>query len=189
VGSPDPLFELIRSIIFWAIFLIIVGWALKNYLGRHREWLAVLRSIPVLRWFVQGTTWLWQALHLGGRQLANAVDSGLRRMRSKQTLGQPIVERMHLLNLRRLSPRERVQYFYLAMVRRGAQRGMPRQQSQTPREYAVMLESSLPEVYGEIDALTESFAEARYSRHDVTPEHAGLAQTLWQRIKAALRRF
>jgi hypothetical protein len=88
-----------------------------------------------------------------------------------------------------LTPRDRVQYFYLAMVRRGGQRGMPRKPSQTPREYAATLENQLPEVDDEIHSLTDAFLEARYSRHDVTPEQASLVQRIWDRIKATLRRF
>ena len=187
--SSDPLFEVIKSVLFWAIFLIVIGWSLVHYLGQHREWLAVLRSIPVLRWLVQGVSWIWQTIRKANRKLADVIDAGLRRIRPKQPLSQTIAERTRLLNLGRLPPRERVQYFYLAMVRRGGQRGTPRKPSQTPREYASTLESQLPEVNAEIDSLTDAFVEARYSRHDVTPEQAGLIQRIWERIKATLRRF
>lgn len=188
-AGSDPLWELIKSVLFWAFFLIMTGWALKSYLGRHREWLAVLRSIPVLHWLVQGMTWLWRVVCQGSRQVAGAVEAGLRALRPRQAVSTLIAERTRLLHVRRLPPRERVQYFYLAMVRRGAQRGAPRRASQTPREYASTLESTVPEVNSEIEALTDSFAEARYSLHDVSAERAGSALTLWQRIRAALRRF
>jgi hypothetical protein len=188
-SSPDPLIEVIKSVLFWAIFLIIVGWALAHFLGRNKAWLTALRRIPVLRWLMQGVSWLWQAIRRANRQLAGAINAGLSRIRPQQPLSQTIAAGRRLLSLGRLSPRDRVQYFYLAMVHRGGQRGMPRKPSQTPSEYASTLKSELPEVNDEINSLTEAFIEARYSRHDVTPEQAGLVQRIWDRIKATLRRF
>jgi hypothetical protein len=187
--TADPLFEVIKSVLFWLIFLIIVGWALVHFLNQHREWLRALRRIPLLRWLAQGAAWLWQAIRRANRQLASAINAGLNRVRPQQPLSQALAESRRLLSLGRLTPRDRVQYFYLAMVRRGGQRGMPRKPSQTPREYAATLENQLPEVDDEIHSLTDAFLEARYSRHDVTPEQASLVQRIWDRIKATLRRF
>ena len=187
--SPDPLFEVIKSVLFWLIFLIIVIWALAHFLGQHRGWLKALSRIPVLRWLVQGVSWLWQAIRRANHQLTSAISAGLNRMRPQQPLSQTIAERRRLLSLGRLTPRDRVQYFYLAMVRRSGQRGLARKPSQTPHEYAATLESQLPEVNSEISSLTDAFIEARYSRHDVTPEQASLVQRIWDRIKATLRRF
>ncbi|HEY3342341.1 MAG TPA: DUF4129 domain-containing protein [Anaerolineae bacterium] len=188
-ASPDPLFEVIKSVLFWLIFLSVVAWSLAHFLGQHREWLKVLRRIPVLRWLVQGAAWLWQVVRRANRTLTGAINAGLSRLRPQQPLSQTIAERRRLFSLGRLTPRERVQYFYLAMVRRGGQRGIPRKPSQTPSEYAATLESQLPDVDAEIGSLTDAFTEARYSRHDVTPEQASLVQRIWDRIKATLRRL
>jgi hypothetical protein len=138
---------------------------------------------------VQGAAWLWQVVRRANRALTGAINAGLSRLRPQQPLSQTIAERRRLFSLGRLTPRERVQYFYLAMVRRGGQRGIPRKPSQTPSEYAATLESQLPDVDAEIGSLTDAFTEARYSRHDVTPEQASLVQRIWDRIKATLRRL
>ncbi len=47
------------------------------------------------------------------------------------------------INPRRLSPRQKVIFYYLAMVRRAREAGLPRQDDQTPYEYARSLTSSL----------------------------------------------
>jgi hypothetical protein len=189
--GSDPLLELLQSLLFWAIFLLVVGYALWHYLGRNRDLLALLRRLPVLSWLLKGWTALWNTLRHWRGELVKAVDERLRRARTPN-LSTAVDERVRLMNLRKLGPRERVQYFYLAMVRRATQRGMARQPAQTPREYAAMLDSALdsttPEVEQDIDSLTDSFVEARYSRHDISLEQAGRVQTYWERIRAALRR-
>ena len=80
-----------------------------------------------------------------------------------------------------------MQFYYLAMLRRGGERGHARQPTQTPYEYARTLESQIPEIDQDVDGLTEEFIEARYSRHDIPAEHVGLVRRYWERIKRALR--
>jgi hypothetical protein len=74
------------------------------------------------------------------------------------------------------------------MLRRGGERGYTRGLTQTPYEYARALESQVPEIDQDVDSITEEFIEARYSRHDIPPEHVGLVRRYWERIKRALRR-
>ena len=81
-----------------------------------------------------------------------------------------------------------MQFYYLAMLRRGGEGGHARRPAQTPYEYAHALESQIPEIDQDVDGLTEEFIEARYSRHDIPPEHVGLVRRYWERIKRALRK-
>ena len=76
------------------------------------------------------------------------------------------------INPRKLSPRQQVQFYYLAMLRRSGENGHPRQPTQTPYEYARTLESQLPDIDQDVDGITVEFIEARYSRHDI-PAGAG----------------
>jgi hypothetical protein len=92
------------------------------------------------------------------------------------------------INPRKLSPRQQVQFYYLAMLRRSGEKGHPRQPTQTPYEYARTLESQLPEVDQDVDGITDEFITARYSRHDIPLEHVGLVRRYWERIKQALKR-
>jgi hypothetical protein len=93
-----------------------------------------------------------------------------------------------LVNPRRLGPRQQVQFFYLAMLRRSGEHGHARTPTQTPQEFASSLRAQLPEVDTDIAAITDEFSEARYSRHDIDVEHAGLARRYWEHIKRALKR-
>jgi hypothetical protein len=101
--------------------------------------------------------------------------------------GRRIFPRTDWIRLRSLDPRRQVYFFYLAMVRRSAEQGLPREPSQTPSEYASALERALPAVGEDVDALTAAFVEARYSRQEVDAGRAKIARTTWGRIRRALQ--
>jgi hypothetical protein len=93
------------------------------------------------------------------------------------------------LSLRRLTPRQRVLFFFLAMIRRGEERGIPRKDSQTPYEYASKLEGMIPDANRDVSSLTNAFVEARYSKRSISHEKAGLVKRYWKRIRTAFRSF
>jgi hypothetical protein len=76
----------------------------------------------------------------------------------------------------------------LRLIERGKEEGIERRPAQTPIQYREMLGKNLPEVEAEVDDLTASFMEARYTRHEIEDEQAGYVQSLWKRILQALRR-
>jgi hypothetical protein len=180
-------FEILKSMLFWLIFIGVIGFSLYSYLMRHKEWLQALRRRPVLGWFVDGLANFWHWLRRVNRSVTASLEAGFNRFRTRQ------VERMdqaarRFISLRRLSPRQKVLFFYMAMVRRSSQRGLPRKPHQTPNEYAQILEGQLPVVDDEVNSITRYFNEARYSRHTITDQHAGQAQQFWQRIRSALNK-
>ncbi|MFQ6058053.1 MAG: DUF4129 domain-containing protein [Anaerolineae bacterium] len=186
MGGPS-LLELIRSLLFWALVLGIVGYSLRNYIQYRRGLFAPLlgsRPWRALRALLRA---LWQRL----RGVAEAVAEPLARRLARPGLSVPRGDRRLIppfLLLSSLAPRELVQYFYLSIVKRAARLGQPRQIYQTPYEYTASLGAHLPEAVPDLATLTQAFVEARYSRHPVTKEEANLVKRHWQRVKAALRR-
>ncbi len=73
------------------------------------------------------------------------------------------------------------------MVRRGEEFGLPRGPSQTPYEYKLKLQASLPEIDQDLAAMTEAFYEARYSQHEIGEDQVGWVRRLWDRIRKSLR--
>ena len=92
------------------------------------------------------------------------------------------------LSTRRLDPRQKITFFYLALIRRGGEKGLPRRPSQTPYEYASTLERALPEVEEDIDTLTQAFIEARYSPRPVQAEQVNLVKSTWERLRKTIRK-
>lgn len=184
-GGPSPL-AVLRTLIFWALVLGIVIYALRSYVGYREDILAELRVHPRLRR-------LWAVLISLWRQLWGAAADAVAPLRRRLPGGMPegaAASSRRLWPWRRLasmSPRERIQYYYLSIVRRGRAVGQPRRLSETPYEYSAALRRQKPDVEPELADLTEGFIEARYSRHAITDEQAGLLRQSWNRIKRVLR--
>jgi hypothetical protein len=81
-----------------------------------------------------------------------------------------------------------VRYYYLSVTSRAAQAGQPRKPAETPYEYRQVLQERFPELEPDMSGLTEAFVEARYSQQSIEEDDLQAARSLWQRIKAALRR-
>jgi len=186
VIAAPPFWEILKSILFWAILIAVIWFALSYYIRQNEELAQKLRGFKLWRWLTQAWGWLKTRFRNAGTGIKSAVQEGLKRLRIRGSAAQDSV-RWRYLNPRRLSPRQRVLFFYLALVRRADEAGLPRQSWQTPKEYSNTLLSGLPEEQTSITAATDSFVEARYSRHVVTNEHVGRMQRYWDRLRRALR--
>jgi hypothetical protein len=185
--SPPPTSaDFIQSLIFWVVFFVVAGYVLTQYLRRRPDVVEWLKHLPGMGLLVRA----WRRLHawFGGltQQLEDLREA--RRRARQPAPARSVSAPQRWINPRRLSPRQQVRFYYLAMLRRGGERGHVRQPTQTPYEYARALESQIPEIDQDVDGITEEFIEARYSRHDIAPEHAGLVRRYWERIKRALKR-
>lgn len=216
-AASEPLvwWELLKSILFWLVLWGVVGYSIYYYLREHSGLAEKLRKTPLFPYLAR--FWAWLSAWWGGlnRQVAAAVDAGLARLRARRERAAQ-ARPWRYLSLRGLSARERVIFYYIAMVRRGSERGLARQPSQTPYEYSRGLAQAvapppgaIPDdgaglvmdgaqvepaalddagLAGPITAITDKFVEARYSLHPVTGQDVGLVQHYWQRIRRALRR-
>lgn len=185
-STPLPWFDLLKSILFWGVFFIVIGYSLAQYLRQHDEILQSMRKIP--GWQLLSKFWSWIAGKFSSfnRQVRNVFKTGRARLRPP---GDSVNIRgfSRFTISRNLSPRQKIFFYYHALLRRGDKTGLSRQESQTPEEYAASLESSLPTAKDEIVALTDAFSEARYSRHAIEIEDADTAKTFWERIRQVFR--
>ena len=202
-GVAHPWIEVLRSIVFWTLLIGVVVYAMVQYTRQNKGLVQKLRSLPGISWLAG----LWAALVMRLRgfntRVAAAVQSGLRRVLPRR--GEVNERPAGFTNVGRLSYRQRVLFFYLTLVQKGAEYGLPRKPSQTPLEYAQALRDALP-VEGapaaseanaasvppapeqDLYSLTEAFMEARYSQHEVGPEGADRVRRYWDRLRRALRR-
>jgi hypothetical protein len=183
-SGPDW-FELLRSLLFWTITLGMVYYVIRSYLRDHPEILETLYSLKPIRMLRDFLAALW-------RYFSGWADSARARMPRR------ILERwmreagssespFRFFRLGALPPRERILYYYLSILRRAGQRGIPRRQAETPREYEDALNPRLPEAQQDLTQLTEAFIEARYSLHIFDRKHDQQARTHWKRVRAALQ--
>jgi hypothetical protein len=186
-STPTPgWLEVLRSLAFWVVALSAMGYMLKIYFDDHPEILEQLKSFRFVGVLIALLAEFW-------RYFRGWVQSGLdmipKRIKKREpgSKGVSAGEVWDWLGLRRLSPRERILYYYLNILKRAGQEGVPRKNHQTPYEFEPSLSRTTPDVQPEIHELTDIFVHARYSRTNFTDEQTVLVKALWQRVRRALR--
>jgi hypothetical protein len=187
-AAPSSWLELVKSIIFWAIFLFVIFYAFRHYFSQRQDLLNGLRRFPLWPWLKKAVKWLtanfWQVNH----QLSKILDAGVARF---QTFIRP--KPIHIDPLltisSRLPPRQRILLIYLSMIHWNNRNGFPRKGNQTPFEYARSLDSSIPDSKNDLDTVTQAFIEARYTRHPLTHAQADLVQTALERLQSIFREY
>ncbi len=178
---------MIRSIFLWGSLVLILIFVLIQFVRQHGSLRAALRKSRLTNWLVMAWQWLSRNVDKTSASLSQAIAEGWQSLVSRLE-GKRILPPASLIRLRSLDPRRQIYFFYLAMIRRGAEQGLPRKPSQTPSEYAATLEKTLPEAEKDIDLITEAFVEARYSRREVNPGDVNAVRAAWGRIRGALQR-
>lgn len=177
--------ELLKSILFWLVFVGVIGFSIYTYLSQNRLLVERLRGLPVLGSLVRFMEWLRGRLAGVNERLARRVQAGLQRLAERRRMA---LQTWRYVNPHSLPPRQKVMFYYYALLRRAEEAGAPRRPDQTPLEYAARLRSELPEVEAELGELTGEFVEARYSQHPISDEKASLVREVWERIRPAIVR-
>ncbi len=182
VGSGLPLW--LGGAGFWLVVAVIVLYAAVFILGKRgiklnwatlRRWLALLKTKISNWWF-------------GLRHLAASVQIGLPGKTNGES-AESLARRQpwRFVRLGGLPPRAKIRYFYLSTVRRAGEKGIARRPSQTPLEFVRDLENAWPEAEMDVDALTGAFVSARYDERPIDAPQAKEVQSIWERVKRALR--
>lgn len=184
--QPVAWIEFLRSLLFWVIFLGIIFFALRYYFSQNAALWKIITAFPLARWLSRFFSEVWKWIKGANHQVAVLVKAGVHRLR-QQRLPQPVRVVRRLLSFSQMSPRERIIFFYLNLVKLGGERGIERRPSQTPYAYENRLSSSVPDIDADLHRLTDSFLEARYSQHPVDQAQSESAGSLWDHIKAILK--
>lgn len=183
LALPNVSAQLFGGLLFWLVLLAITLIAVAIFL-RERGY-----RLPWSTW----RAW-YQALRDALRALFRRVQGGATRLVQRLTARevsapeQAASRPRRLVRFNQMSPREQVRYFYLSVVERAARQGVIRQRAQTPLEYVESLQSQWPEAGPDVEALTQAFVQARYSRRPVSSDDVGPIRAIWQRVRAALRK-
>lgn len=185
-GPAPQWFDVLRSVAFWAILGGVTFYVLRAYVRDHPNLLRTLTAFKPIR-FLRA---LWAALRSRLRSVARTVGERLpqgltlRIGRLRRSGRGPRFPR-----LRPLSPRERILRYYHDILQRAGHKGFPRHGPETPYEYDESLDPHLPRSHEEMDGLTESFVETRYSLHPVDREQEREARLDWRQVRDALRQI
>jgi hypothetical protein len=183
-GAPFPWLDFLKSLLYWSLFIGVIVYAFYVYAKQNRELVDKLLKIPEVGWLINSWKRLFGYISTGAKKIPVDFQSRWKKIRdSSENL--LFIKPWKYINIRKLSPRQQVQFYYLALVRRGENVGIPRKKSQTPYEYAESINEYNTEIEGAVDSLTSSFVDARYSEHDISEEHAGMVKKQWDQIRQA----
>jgi hypothetical protein len=186
-SSSSPFLAILKNILFWGTLVFLLIYAFSVYFRQNKELIVKLRQIPGLAWLANVWRWLVDRARVGILFLPNAAMVGIMRLRSSLQR-RPENPWGGYLNLRSLEPRQKILFYYLALIRRSGEAGFPRAGWQTPSQYADTLKANLPDSTPEIDTMTNNFEEARYSQHLVTTNQVGTISRAWDHLRTQLRR-
>ncbi|HEX7556970.1 MAG TPA: DUF4129 domain-containing protein [Leptolinea sp.] len=186
-GGVNPWWELIKSILFWAVFMGVIGYSFLYFIRHNTFILATFRKMPGFGSLVRGIKSFWAWLVGVNQQLTSAISSGFTRI--FQTLPKSIGREIpQFMSFRNLSPRQQVIFYYLRLIDRSKKSGIIRKPSQTPNQFASDLQKAVPDIEQDLETFTNKFVEARYSRHPVNTEQTSTVQRLWRKIVRSLSR-
>jgi hypothetical protein len=185
---PEQAPTALLGIVFWIIVLVAVGAAVIFFL-RGRGVSLTGRSFPTLLYtaWLRFSAWLlslWTGVSQQVQQLEQSIRERLQMTQAPKTgqlsWGRP--------PFRSLSPRQKIRYYYLSVLRRAQEKGIERGSSETPSEFAAELKQEWPEADSEVEAITNAFLKARYSPQPMTGEDIGPVKETLNRIKSTIRK-
>jgi hypothetical protein len=183
VEAPPPVAttpNIAPGIVFWLCMGLLAGYALFTVLRRQQWALALwarLREGPLERLFAA-----WGALWQGTRNYAQAVSEAFTPPEAPLEADQPARN-----PLRRQNPTELVRRLYRALLERAAERGVGRQQAQTPYEYAQDLGEQLPDAQEDVNAITDAYVRATYAPRPTTRDEAARVRRPFARLRRRLK--
>jgi hypothetical protein len=167
------------GVFFWAFAALLLGYAAYIYFsGKGTDWLWARRLWAMLRarWLVLfGAYQSWQAARVRAE-----VERAAAALRGEGG------GRLDWLRLRNLDPDRQVRYYYLALLQRANEAGIPRQEAETPLHYAPRLaeNAALDEPSREaIQELTDAFVEVRYAGGHVEKDRLAHLKAVWRQLK------
>jgi hypothetical protein len=185
--APIPWLEAVRSLIFWLVALVMIGYLAKMYIVDRPELLASMRRFRPFAFAVRLWQQIWQMLR-GWTQSGLEMLSEQIKFTRPQGEGSITGRQWRWFGLGRLSARERILHYYLNILKRAEKRRLVRKAGETPYEYEPGLEQTVPDVEADVHEVTDVFVRARYSREGFNEDDADGIKQRWQRIRKALRR-
>ena len=184
--TPFPWLEILRSLLFWWIFIFGLVYVARSYVADHPELLAFVKRFTPLWWLIGlGATvivWLIELV----RTLFDLRPQPIAAQSTEAAAIPTRRPRWRPTQLKRLSERELIFYYYFDMLQQADRYGFARQRTETPLEYQGRLGQLLPLRVAEIQLLTDAFVQARYSRNRFDLSELSLVKEGWQQIGFAL---
>lgn len=182
-----PFLLLLQSLLFWTIFIGLIVLSFSIYFRQNKLHLS-LGKVDFIRsvrsWIASMFSWFRQARISVARSiklLQKQVGIRLQPKPHKQPKWEPFSGR--------LSPRQDVIRGFIRLVEEVESVGVIRKPDQTPSQFAHTLQKSITDSGEDIQAVTDTFLFARYSRRDISRETSLEFTALQKRIIDSLEKY
>jgi hypothetical protein len=184
-SAPSPFWKMLESFLFWGLLGALVIIALRQYILFNKDLADELKKFRPWRWLALFWKRVTASVKKANKSVGVFVQSSLKRLRNLGRAPEDVNE-WDYINPRRLNNRQKVIFYYLALLRRADEAGLHRGDGQTPYEFKQSILPTMAEGEEAVETLTNSFVEARYSQHDIPRETTGKIEGLWEAVR---RRF
>ncbi len=183
-----PWLDAVRSLVFWLLGMAMVGYLLRVYLADHPNLIPALKKLRLLGLLIKLLEQMWQQLRVLARTGLELFPTAAA-PQHKDEAASPAWGQ-NLFKFGRLSPRQRILYYYRNVLKRvaGQERAHQRRKHQTPYEYEPELGQTVPDSQVAVNELTEAFVHARYSSAVFDGDEAAVVKQKWQQIKRELKK-
>ncbi len=183
---PNSFSDIAGSLLFWIVLITVLVFAFSQYIQRNKEFAQLLGRFRIGKWLIAAFDWMRGILTRGGRTIRLSLQNGIRRFNASRVSARVDLIRNNF-RLPRLSPRQKVLFYYHAFLRRADDVGLARRKSLTPREYSVYLDRHMAGKSEDLDEMTGAFVEARYTQHEISEGIVERTRTIWDRLRSSLR--
>lgn len=184
-GSALPWAAVVSSILLWGLLIAVLLYALFYAIRKHSDLWESISRISIWEWVKKLLGFLFQAFGDLGRKANVVYEAAVRRFKIA-SIPVKLGSKQFSIFPRKLAPGEKVRYYFLALLRKCEDRGIPRLSHQTPYQYINFLNERVDSLEPELHELTEMFIEARYSKHLISTDQSSSARSLWRRLTRKL---
>ncbi len=179
-----PILDVIKSLLFWSVFILLIFFALRYYFRQRGELLGFLKKVTIAKWLTQ----FWQWVKRGFRKVTDfttrTVKNGISALNERFSRKKPGLTLTDVV--RSLSPRAGVIMSYRKFREWLGINKIPVKEAQTPAEVARQIISTyeIPAVM--VDPICELFCEARYTKHKISRTHYQQINNFIEQLKLKL---
>lgn len=162
-----PWWSIVKSLLFWSIFVFLIFFALRYYFGQRKEFLQFLKKITIAKWLKNFGNMFFAFLKKAKKYASTSITKGTKILQSyfKRTKVQAIdIPRL----FSHLPPRLGIIMLYLDLRRWLDKNNYPIQNTLTPNEFANYFSTLNPVTSDKVGRIATYFIEARYTKHRIT---------------------
>ncbi len=185
-SAQTPWLELIKTILFWLVFLLTIFFAVRFYINNNLRIKSIFDHIHLTGWMRDFWNWLKEAFFNIKREATKNYKIGIESIQKYFKESRRTFSNLTGI-VRKIPPRQEIIMTYIEWVQWNHELGLKRKKSQTPLEFAQIYNQYNDETSGLVNTFTDTFIAARYSTHPINEQQAQEARRLLGKLKEAFK--